>query len=97
MGYPQTLDRISGDFSPEADFRKRGVWTNDFPHRYAYRDYGMMYWHAIFDWVTDYLDVSEILCAVRFAIKRGSTVSTINALQVHQFRQLWHILPQILS
>ncbi len=55
----KTLDRISKDFSPEADFKARGVTTDDFPGRYMYRDYGLKYWEATHAWVKEYLDVSE--------------------------------------
>ncbi|CAM9888708.1 unnamed protein product [Scytosiphon promiscuus] len=53
----QTTKRLSSDFSPEADFEARGMTTEDFPGRYAYRDVGLKYWAAIHTWVTEYLDL----------------------------------------
>lgn len=55
---PQVLKRISGDFSPEADFAARQITKEDFPGRYPYRDYGLQYWEATHTWVKEYLDVS---------------------------------------
>lgn len=54
----QTLERMSKDFSPEADFASRGMTKEDFPGRYPYRDFGLKYWEAIHTWVKEYLDVS---------------------------------------
>ena len=54
----QVLKRISGDFSPEADFAARQITKEDFPGRYPYRDYGLKYWDATHTWVKEYLDVS---------------------------------------
>lgn len=54
----QVLKRISGDFSPEADFAARQITKKDFPGRYPYRDYGLKYWDATHTWVKEYLDVS---------------------------------------
>eukprot|EP00903_Cladosiphon_okamuranus_P008352 g8033.t1 len=53
----QVLKRISGDFSPEADFAARQITKEDFPGRYPYRDYGLKYWDATHTWVKEYLDV----------------------------------------
>eukprot|EP00904_Undaria_pinnatifida_P007087 jgi/Undpi1/3508/HiC_scaffold_16.g06880.m1 len=53
----QTLDRISSDFSPEADFAHRGMTKEDFPGRYMYRDVGTQYWEATHTWVKEYLDI----------------------------------------
>ena len=63
---------MSKDFSPEADFKARGMTCEDFPGRYPYRDAGMRYWEATHAWVQDYLDVSllrssaisHLLCTV---------------------------------
>lgn len=54
----QTLERMSKDFSPEADFVSRGMTKEDFPGRYPYRDFGLKYWEATHTWVKEYLDVS---------------------------------------
>ncbi|CAN0351893.1 unnamed protein product [Ascophyllum nodosum] len=53
----ETLKRLASDFSPPADFEARGMTEDDFPGRYAYRDYGLKYWDAVLDWVTEYLDL----------------------------------------
>eukprot|EP00904_Undaria_pinnatifida_P007086 jgi/Undpi1/3507/HiC_scaffold_16.g06879.m1 len=53
----QTVDRISSDFSPEADFAHRGMTKEDFPGRYMYRDIGTQYWEATHTWVKEYLDI----------------------------------------
>lgn len=60
----QALERMSKDFSPEADFASRHITKDDFPGRYPYRDFGLMYWEATHTWVKEYLDVSEgrVLC-----------------------------------
>lgn len=57
----QTLERISGDFSPEADFAARGMTVEEFPGRYPYRDFGLQYWDATHTWVKEYLDASILL------------------------------------
>lgn len=54
----QTLKRLSKDFSPEADFKARGMTKDNFPGRYMYRDQGLKFWDATHTWVKDYLDVS---------------------------------------
>ncbi|CAM9249351.1 unnamed protein product [Ascophyllum nodosum] len=53
----ETLKRISKDFSPVADFEEREVTKTDFPGRYPYRDFGTLYWEAIYTWVKEYLDI----------------------------------------
>ncbi|CAN0249624.1 unnamed protein product [Pylaiella littoralis] len=53
----QVLKRISGDFSPEADFAAREITEKDFPGRYPYRDFGLRYWDATHTWVKEYLDI----------------------------------------
>lgn len=55
----QTLERMSKDFSPEADFAARRMTEEDFPGRYPYREFGLKYWEATHTWVKEYLDVSE--------------------------------------
>lgn len=57
----QTQKRIQKDFSPEADFKNRGVTKEDFPGLYMYRDIGTLYWEATHTWVTEYLSVSVCL------------------------------------
>eukprot|EP00752_Nemacystus_decipiens_P012081 g10711.t1 len=53
----EVVKRISGDFSPEADFAARQITKEDFPGRYPYRDFGLMYWDATHTWVKEYLDI----------------------------------------
>eukprot|EP00903_Cladosiphon_okamuranus_P014136 g13137.t1 len=53
----KTLERMSKDFSPEADFAARHMTKEDFPGRYPYRDFGLMFWEATHTWVKEYLDV----------------------------------------
>ncbi|WP_411024178.1 lipoxygenase family protein, partial [Salmonella sp. s58408] len=53
----ETQKRIQKDFSPEADFKNRGVTKDDFPGLYMYRDVGMQYWEATHTWVTEYLNL----------------------------------------
>ena len=55
----QTLERMSKDFSPTADFAARHMTKEDFPGRYPYRDFGLLYWEATHAWVKEYLDVSK--------------------------------------
>lgn len=54
----QVLERIEKDFSPPQDFAARKMTTVDFPGRYPYRDFGTMYWDAIYTWVDEYLKVN---------------------------------------
>eukprot|EP00752_Nemacystus_decipiens_P003497 g3229.t1 len=53
----KTLERMSKDFSPEADFAARQMTKEHFPGRYPYRDFGLKYWEAIYTWVKEYLEV----------------------------------------
>lgn len=70
----QTQKRIQKDFSPEADFKNRGVTKDDFLGLYMYRDVGMQYWEATHTWVTEYLNVSTCVWFVGVVCCKGPFV-----------------------